>query len=119
NPVRYPDFGWNWAGRFLIFMGLATLLSYQVFYLLNHLHENPAGVGTLVFYSTLVQTILIVISSNLGGWLSDKAHRRKIFVIIAALIYAAGVASVAFAWAFTVLLLASAIAGIGHGVSLA
>src|SRR5207248_3063258 len=49
NPLRYPDFGWNWAGRFLIFMGLATLLSYQVFYLLNHRHETPSGVGTLVF----------------------------------------------------------------------
>ena len=71
-------------------MGLATLLSYQVFYLLNHLHENPSGVGTLVFLSTLVQTILIVIFSNLGGTLSDRFHRRKIFVIIAAVIYAAG-----------------------------
>jgi len=119
NPLRYPDFGWNWAGRFLIFMGLATLLSYQVFYLLNHLHENPIGVGTLVFYSTLVQTILIVISSNLGGWLSDKVHRRKIFVIIAAVIYAAGLAAVAFAGSFTLFLVAIAITGIGQGTYLA
>ncbi|TMC91939.1 MAG: MFS transporter [Chloroflexi bacterium] len=119
NPLRYPDFGWNWAGRFLIFMGLATLLSYQVFYLLNHLHENPSGVGTLVFYSTLVQTILIVISSNLGGWLSDKVHRRKIFVIIAAVIYAAGLAAVAFAGSFTLFLVAIAITGIGQGTYLA
>ena len=89
------------------------------FYLLNHLHENPSGVGTLVFYSTLVQTILIVISSNLGGWLSDKAHRRKIFVIIAAVIYAAGLAFVAFAGSFTLFLVAIAIAGIGQGVYLA
>lgn len=119
NPVRHPDFGWNWAGRFLIFMGLATLLSYQVFYLINHLHENPSGVGTLVFLSTLVQTILIVISSNLGGWFSDKARRRKLFVIIAALIYSVGLAIVAFASSFNLFLFAIAIAGIGQGIYLA
>ncbi len=119
NPRRYPDFGWNWLGRFLIFMGLATLLTYQVFYLLNHLHENPSGVATLVFISTLVQTIFIVIFSNLGGWLSDKAHRRKIFVIIAAVIYAAGLAVVAIAGSFTLFLVAIAITGIGQGTYLA
>jgi MFS family permease len=119
NPVRYPDYGWNWAGRFLIFMGLATLLSYQVFYLLNHLHEKPSGVGTLVFYSVLVQTVLIVIASNLGGVLSDRARRRKIFVIIAAVIYAVGLAGVALAGSFTIFLVAIAISGIGQGVYLA
>ncbi len=119
NPRRYPDFGWNWAGRFLIFMGLATLLSYQVFYLLNHLHENPSQVGTLVFLSTLVQTILIVVFSNLGGWLSDKFHRRKVFVILAAIIYAAGLAFVAFAGSFNLFLVAIAITGIGQGIYLA
>lgn len=119
NPIRYPDFGWNWAGRFLIFMGLATLLSYQVFYLLNHLHENPTRVGTLVFLSTLVQTILIVVFSNLGGLLSDRFHRRKVFVIIAAVIYAAGLAFVAFAGSFNLFLIAIAITGIGQGVYLA
>ena len=119
NPVRYPDFGWNWAGRFLIFMGLATLLSYQVFYLLNHLHENPGSVGTLVFLSTLVQTIFIVIFSNVGGWLSDRLHRRKILVIVAAVIYAAGLAAVAFVGSFNLFLVAIAITGIGQGIYLA
>ena len=119
NPIRYRDFGWNWAGRFLIFMGLATLLSYQVFYLLNHLNVNPDEVGKLVFYSTLVQTIFIVIASNLGGYISDKLRRRKLLVIVAAVIYAAGLAAVAFAGSFTMFLVAIAISGIGQGIYLA
>ncbi len=114
NPLRYPDFGWNWLGRFL-FMGAAMLITYQVFYLIDHLHMNPNNVAQLVFISTLVNTIFLVLSSYLGGWLSDRAHRRKIFVIIAALIYTAGIAVVALVSSFDLFLVAIAICGIGQG----
>ncbi len=115
NPRRYPDFGWNWLGRFLFIMGAATLITYQVFYLIDHLHMNPNNVAQLVFISTLVNTIFLVTSSYLGGWLSDRAHRRKIFVIIAALIYTAGLAVVALVSSFNLFLVAIAICGIGQG----
>jgi MFS family permease len=115
NPLRYPDFGWNWLGRFLFIMGAATLITYQVFYLIDHLHMNPLNVAQLVFISTLVNTIFLVLSSYLGGWLSDQAHRRKIFVIIAALIYTAGLAVVALVSSFNLFLVAMAICGIGQG----
>jgi len=119
NPVRYPDYGWNWLGRFLIYMGLSTQLTYQVFYLIDHLHERPNSAAQLVFLLTLVQTILVVVFSNLGGWLSDRVHRRKVFVIIGALMYAAGLAVVAFVGSFNLFLVAIAITGIGQGIYLA
>src|SRR5258708_35159442 len=67
NPLRYPDFGWNWLGRFLFIMGAATLITYQVFYLIDHLHMNPLNVAQLAFLSILVNTIFLVPSSYLGG----------------------------------------------------
>lgn len=115
NPRRHPDFGWNWLGRFLFIMGYAFVLTYQVFYLLDHLHESPNEVAQLVFISTLVQTIFLVVFSYLGGWLSDRAHRRKIFVIVAALIYMVSLFIIAIASSFNIFLVAIAISGIGIG----
>jgi MFS family permease len=119
NPIRHPDFGWNWLGRFLVLMGLATLITYQVFYLLDHLHMNPNNVAHLVFISTLVNTTFLVTFSYLGGWLSDKARRRKIFVMVATIIYMVGIFAIAIASSFNLFLVAIAIAGIGQGTYLA
>lgn len=119
NPVRYRDFGWNWAGRFLIFMGIATLTSYQVFYLLNHLHYGPSEVGRLVLYSTLAQAVFVVIFSNLGGWVSDRIGRRKVLVMVGIIAYATGLAVVAFAGSYPLFLVGIAITGIGQGIYLA
>ena len=33
NPRRHPDFGWAFLSRFLFFMAVATLITYQVYYL--------------------------------------------------------------------------------------
>ena len=100
-------------------MGIATLTSYQVFYLLNELGRSPAEVGRLVLYSTLVQAVFVVIFSNLGGWVSDRIGRRKILVIIGIVAYAAGLAVIAFGGSFTLFLVGIAITGIGQGVYLA
>ena len=77
NPIKHSDFGWAWAGRFLLFMGLATLISYQVFYLTDHLGRDPESVPQLIFTSTLVLSACVVVSSYAGGWLSDRFRRRK------------------------------------------
>ncbi len=119
NPVRYPDFGWAWLSRFLLFLALATLLDFQVYYLIDHLHQAPTAVVGLVLIATLIQTVCVVLSSNLSGVLSDRAQRRKIFVMAAALIYAVGLLIVAFTMSFTIFVIAVAIVGIGQGAYLA
>src|SRR6266581_271228 len=119
NPVRYPDFGWAWLSRFLLFLALATLLDFQVYYLIDHLHQAPTAVVGLVLIATLIQTVCVVLSSNLSGVLSDRAQRRKIFVMAAALIYAVGLLIVAFTKSFTIFVVAVTIVGIGQGAYLA
>ncbi len=44
SPRSAPDFCWAWLSRFLLFMGLATLLSYQVFYLIDRVGIAQAAV---------------------------------------------------------------------------
>lgn len=116
NPARYPDFGWAWLSRFLFFMGLATLLTYQAYYLSDQLHYGAAEVTRLVFVSTLVQTACTVVSSNLSGWLSDRMRRRKVFVLGSALMYSVGLLLIALAGSFGMFLVGMAVTGIGQGV---
>ena len=119
NPRRQPDFGWAWLSRFLLFLGLATLLTYQAFYLMDHLGQDPADLPRLIFLSTAIQAAGIVISSVIAGRLSDRIGRRKVFVFAAALIYAVGLAVIAFAGSYSTFLVGMAITGLGQGAYLA
>lgn len=119
SPRAAPDFCWAWLSRFLLFMGLATLLSYQVFYLLDKVGIAPAAVPETMLKSTLVSTVTTVIGSLLGGWLSDRLAKRRIFVLVSALIYSLGLAVIGTASHFDAFLWGIAICGLGQGVYLA
>lgn len=119
NPRRHRDFGWAWLSRFLLFMGLSTLLTYQAFYLLNKLGEPTASVPQLIFLSTLVQCAMMVVSSLVAGKLSDRIGRRKVFVFTAAVIYGLGLAVIALAGSLPLFLVGMAVTGIGQGAYLA
>jgi MFS family permease len=119
SPRDAPDFCWAWVSRFLLFMGLATLLSYQVFYLLDKVGISPAAVPETMLKSTLVSTLTTVLGSVLGGWLSDRLSRRKVFVLVSALIYGLGLAVIGMASQLEAFLWGIAICGLGQGVYLA
>ena len=119
SPRRFPDFTWTWLSRFLVFMGVATLVTYQAFYLINQLGYSIQDVAKLIAISTLVHYVFVFATSPLAGWLSDRIDRRKIFIVVAALLYAIGLGFIAFASSFTVFMIGMAISGIGEGAYLA
>lgn len=119
NPVRFPDFAWAWSSRFLLYAGVAVLLTYQGLYLIHQLGCAPAEVPRRIFLSTLVQSCAVAIFSGLGGGLSDAVGRRKVFVSGAALVYAFALLMIAFATSYSWFLAGMAIAGIAQGVYLA
>jgi MFS family permease len=119
SPKAAPDFCWAWLSRFLLFMGLATLLTYQVFYLLDKVGITPAAVPGIMLKSTLISTVTTVIGSVLGGWLSDRMARRKIFVLVSAVIYGLGLAVIGTASDLNGFLWGIAVCGLGQGVYLA
>ncbi|MBX6764804.1 MAG: MFS transporter [Rubrobacteraceae bacterium] len=116
NPRRHPDFGWAWLSRFLVFMGVDTLVTYQAFYLINHLGLDPARVARFVFFGTLVHYGALVLVSVAGGWLSDRLGRRKVFVMSAAALYGIGLIFIALAPSFTVFLIGMAVTGLAEGI---
>jgi MFS family permease len=119
DPRRCPDFGWAWSSRFLLFAGVAVLLTYQGLYLIQQLGRTPAEVPRLVFLSTLVHACAAVVSGVAGGGLSDASGRRKAFVAGAALAYALALLVIAFAASYAGFLAGMAIAGAGQGMYLA
>jgi len=118
NPKKAPDFSWAWLGRFLLFMGLSYLLTQQAPYLKGHLHV-VTGVAPLIATATLVQSVVLVVVSLSMGPLSDRLGRRKIFIFVSAVIYAIGLAFVAFAPDYSTFLVGMAITGVGQGVYMA
>jgi len=119
SPKTAPDFWWAFVSRFLFFMGLATLMSYQVFYLLDKLHLAPSAIPETMLKSTLVTTATTILGSLGGGWLSDSTGRRKIFVVVSAVVYAGGLAIIGAAPTMNLFLWGIAVCGLGQGVYLA
>lgn len=119
NPLRFPDFAWAWSSRFLLYAGVALLMTYQEFYLIHQLGCAPADVPRRIFLSTLVQSAAVAVASAVGGGLSDAIGRRKAFVCGAALVYALALLMIAFAASYGRFLAGMAITGLAQGVYLA
>ena len=115
NPRRNPAYGWAWWSRCLIVLAYAFLTAYQAYYLIEKLGSAAADVPNQIFLGTLLLAGLSILSSVVGGKLSDVTKRRKIFVMASAVIYGIALIVAASATNFSGFLLAMTIAGIGFG----
>jgi MFS family permease len=119
NPRRSPDFAWAFVSRFMVVLAYAFLTTYQAYYLLDHLGSAEADVPRQIFIGTLVQSVVVVAASLLGGAFSDRTGRRKVFVCIAAVIYGTAMFTIAVASDFNGFLVGMAISGLGFGMYMA
>lgn len=97
DPRKAPDFAWNWLGRFIFFSGLTLTTSFTVFFVAQRLElrvPDVAGVLAIVSASSIATATL---GSLGGGWLSDRVGRRKPFILVGAILFAAGCSVSAFA----------------------
>jgi MFS family permease len=116
KPRTSPDFAWAFVSRFMFLMAYALLTTYEAYYLLQKIGSAVADVPQQIFLGTLVQGIVIVAASLIGGHLSDRTRRRKIFVFTAAIVYGLAMFAVAMASNFNGFLVGMAISGLGFGV---
>ena len=119
SPRQSPDFAWAFASRFMFVMAYAFLASYQAYYLLDKIGSAQADVPQQIFLGTLAQSAVIVAASFIGGRLSDRTGRRKIFVLTASIVYGLALFVVAMASSFNGFLVGMAISGLGFGVYVA
>jgi MFS family permease len=119
SPRQNPDFAWAFGSRFMFVMAYAFLASYQAYYLLDKIGSAQADVPQQIFLGTLVQSAVIIAASVIGGRLSDRTGRRKIFVLTASIVYGLALFVIASASGFNGFLVGMAIAGLGFGVYVA
>jgi MFS family permease len=110
SPRQSPDFSWVFASRFMFVMAYAFLVSYQAYYLLDKIGSAQADVPQQIFVGTLAQSAVI------GGRVSDRMGRRKIFVLTASIVYGLALFVLASASSFNGFLVGMAIGGLGFGV---
>ncbi len=119
NPRRNPDFAWAFLSRLLFVLAYAFLVTFQVYYLLDHLRSAESDVPRQIFIGTLVQSVVLVTASIVAGRMSDRTGRRKVFVLSASIVYGLAMFVVAMASSFNGFLVGMAISGIGFGTYMA
>lgn len=105
NVRKYPPFAWNWLGRFVFFIGLYFNTTFGTFFYAQRLNLPVREVAGVVATIGLLGVVAAAAGALLGGFLSDKLKRRRLFVIIAALLFVAGAVTEAFAWSLPQLII--------------
>jgi MFS family permease len=105
NPRKYPDFAWNWLGRFVFFFGLYFNTTFGTFFYAQRLDLPVREVAGVVATVGMLGVVAAAGGALLGGFLSDKLKRRRLFVIIAALLFVGGAVAEAFAHSLPQLIL--------------
>jgi MFS family permease len=115
SPGRAPDFAWVCTGRFFLILCMSFLTAYQPYFLMNRLGVAADDVPEIVFRSTLVQAIGVVLAGLIAGKLSDLTRRRKPFVMGAAAACALGSWLIASATSYEAFLIGVTLFGMGLG----
>jgi len=116
SPRQYPDFGWNWLGRFFFYFGLSLNTTFTAFFFAQRLGIGltaVAGIIAAVSVGGIVTTSLGAIG---GGFLSDRLKRRRVFVLLSGVLFAAGAVTMAFSSDLPLLIVGSLISSVGIGL---
>jgi len=117
SPRRYPDFAWAFGTRFAIQLGNASGTLYLLYFLTDAVRlPDPEG-GVLVLI--LVYTAGLIATTVLGGALSDRSGRRKVFVVWSGVLMAGATLLLALWPTWPVAVAAAALLGGGYGVYVA
>jgi MFS family permease len=116
DPRNSPDFAWAFVSRFLFVLAYAFLVTYLAYYLLERIGSAASEVPEQIFLGTLVQSVALIGASVIGGRLSDRMGRRKVFVFSASVVYGLALFVLAVAGSFNGFLVGMAIGGLGFGL---
>ncbi|MGO4585360.1 MFS transporter [Arthrobacter sp. 2RAF6] len=122
SPAKYPDFAWAWLTRFLVNVGNHMVTLYLLFFLKDAVHlEEAQGIkpefGVLVL--TGLYAVMVIITSVVGGAISDRMGKRKPLVIVSSVVISIAALILAFEPTWMGAIAGAAVLGIGFGAYLA
>jgi MFS family permease len=115
NPVRHPDFFWAFTGRLLLYTGYFAVTGYQLFILQDFIGLGDAAVASIPLFG-LVGLVGMLIAMLVGGPISDRLGRRKVFVFASSVIVAAALVVPLVMPTFAGWLIFTIVAGVGFGM---
>ncbi|MFB7541982.1 MFS transporter [Streptomyces zaomyceticus] len=120
SALKEHDFRWAFIGRALLVLGYFAVAGFQLYILKDHT-ELPAGLSPEEAVAILMplNAVAMVVSTVLGGWLSDRYDRRKLFVGASAALAAVALLVPALSTSWTAMLAFSAVNGLGFGCYMA
>lgn len=115
RPLASRDFTCTLLSRLMIFLAFTLLGSYLLFYLHNGLHTTIESAARGVTIFQLISTAMLIATALLASVLSHRLSRLKPWVILGALLMAAGVGTLVVSPTWTALWVGAALFGAGFG----
>jgi MFS family permease len=115
NPRRFPDFSWNWLGRFLFYFGLTLNTTFTAFFFASRLGVPVDQVGGTIAVAGGIGVLATTTGAIGGGFLSDKIKRRKPLIVFSGTLMAIGMLTMAFSGSIVLLIAGSVIVSMGLG----
>lgn len=119
NPIEHPDYALVWWGRFLIIFSSFSFTTYRLMFLVHRVDLTQAQAGRVITISVLIYTVISMAASFIGGWLSDRFHRRKVFVFLASALFGVGTAMLAHTTTVGMFYGVEAVMGLAMGIYVA
>ncbi|MER5864515.1 MFS transporter [Kitasatospora sp. NPDC002040] len=118
--LREPDFRWAFIGRWLLVLGYFAVVGYQLYILQDHI-ALPAGLepSEAVAILTPVSAVTMALSTVVGGVLSDRLDRRKLFVGLSAALSGLALLIPVFSPTWAGMLVFAAVNGLAFGCFMA
>jgi MFS family permease len=113
GPRPDNDFTWAFACRVLVNLGNALGTTYLYYFLKDGLKLEDPDTGLLVL--TVVYLIFTLFATAVGGYLSDRLQRRRVFIATASILQAVAALLLAAFPSFGVALVGAALLGAGYG----
>ena len=115
SAFRSNDFFWTFATRGLVTLGIFSILPFMELYFRDVVRTPDAGAASAFWLLAVIAGAII--PSMVGGVLSDRTGRRKLFVYISSAMQAAVVSVLLFGLvrSLTLLYVLGIIYGIGYG----
>jgi MFS family permease len=122
SPVNYPDFAWAWLTRLLVNIGNHMVTLYLLFFLKDAVHlEEAQGIkpefGVLIL--TGLYAVMVIVTSVVGGAISDRMGKRKPLVIVSSVVISIASLILGFDPTWTGAIAGAVVLGIGFGAYLA
>ncbi|WP_343244791.1 MFS transporter [Streptomyces sp. SID14478] len=120
SALRSHDFKWAFIGRALLVLGYFCVFGYQLYILDDHI-ALPTGMepADAVAILTPLSAVAMAVATVVGGLLSDRLDRRKLFVGVSALVSALSLLIPAVSPTWPAMLVFAGLNGLGFGCFLA